>query len=151
LAEILKADNVSFDDLLHEYGLDKVSEEGECIPEKNFIRANEIILPNIIRKLREGKIVILDGCFYHKRHIDHLVRNLPTQHYAFNLKATLRTCIERDGGREKAYGVDAAEAVYYLVSRFDYGIDIHTDDKTVGQVVEELLAHLPTRPAGNGP
>jgi len=149
LAEILKADYMPFDDLLHEYGLDRGSEDEGCIPEKNFIRANELILPRIIKELNGGEIVILDGCFYHKGQIDHLVRNLPTPHYAFNLKATLRTCIERDGGREKAYGVDAATVVYYLVSRFDYGIDIHTDDKTVGQVVEEILAHLPTRPWGN--
>ena len=149
LAEILKAEYISIDGLLHKYGLDKVSEGEECIPENNYIRANELILPRVIRKLIRGEIVIFDGCFYHKGQIDHLVRNLPKPHYTFNLKATLRTCIERDSRRGKAFGADAAAAVYYLVSRFDYGIDIHTDDKTVGQVVEVILTHLPARPAGN--
>jgi len=148
LVEILKADYIPFDDLLHEYGLDRGSEEEGCIPEKKFIKANEIILPRISRELNGGEIVIFDGCFYHKGQIDHLVRNLPEPHYAFNLRATLRTCIERDGGRKMAYGADAAVAVHYLVSRFDYGINIDTDDKTEGQVVEEILAHFPTRPAG---
>jgi len=144
LAEILKAGYVSIDDLLCEYGLDRVSEE-ECIPADNFIRATEIILPSVVKKLGEGEIVILDGCFYHEEQIDHLVRNLPEPHYAFNLRATLRTCIERDSGRKKAYGVYAAAAVYNLVSKFDYGINIDTNDKTEEQVVGEILAHLRAR------
>jgi len=145
LAEALKAGYVSIDDALHEYGLDRISEEEECIPVNNFLRLNEMILPSVVRKLGEGEIVILDGCFYHKEQIDHLIRNLPMPHYAFNLRATLRTCIERDSGRKKAYGADAATTVYDLVSRFDYGINIDTNDKTERQVVGEILAHLPAR------
>jgi adenylate kinase family enzyme len=145
LAKALKACYISIDALLHEYGLDVVSEDEECIPANNFIRATEMILPDVIGILGEGKIVILDGCFYHREQIDHLLRNLPELHYAFNLRATLRTCIERDGGRKKAYGADAAAVVHYLVSRFDYGIDIDTEDKTEGKVVKEILSHLPTR------
>jgi adenylate kinase family enzyme len=145
LAKVLKAGYISIDDLLNEHGLDRVLEEEECIPATNFISVVELILPSVVRKLGEGEIVILDGCFYHEEQIDHLLRNLPEPHYAFNLRATLRTCVERDSGRGNAYGVDAATAVYNLVSRFDYGINIDTDDKTEGQVVEEILSHLPAR------
>lgn len=145
LAKVLKAKYISIDDLLSEYGLDRVSDEEGCIPVSNFISVVERILPSVVRKLGEGEIVILDGCFYHEEQIDHLLRNLPEPHYAFNLRATLRTCIERDSGRGKAYGVDAATAVYNLVSRFDYGININTDVKTEGQVVEEILSNLPAR------
>jgi len=75
LAKILDAEHVSMDDLLNKHGLDKVLEKEGCIPAKNYIKANEIILPTAIKKLEEGKNVIFDGCFYHKEQIDHLVKN----------------------------------------------------------------------------
>ena len=151
LTKALKAYYISVDGRLSEYCFDDVSEDEECIPANNFIRATEMIMPDVIKKLDEGKIVIFDGCFYHKEQIDQLLRSLPEPHYAFNLRAKLRTCIERDGGRERAYGADAAVAVHNLVSRFDYGINIDTDDKTEGQVVEEILSHLPARSVANVP
>ena len=92
--------------------------------------------------MKKNKIVIFDGCFYFKEQIKHLEKNLPFKGYIFTLKTSLKTCIERDKNRKKVYGEDAAKAVYGLVSKFDYGINIITDKKTEKQVVEEILSYL---------
>ena len=61
LARELNGIHISIDKTLRENGLNKI--EGDSIPMKNFIKANEIIL-NIAKKdLREGKIIIFDGNF----------------------------------------------------------------------------------------
>ena len=70
LVEQLHGYYVSIDTVLEELGLDKV--EGECIPAKNFIAANEHVLPQIKNSLEDGMNVIVDGNFYHKKQLDHL-------------------------------------------------------------------------------
>ena len=114
-----------------------------CIPAKNFIRADELILPKIKSDLEGEKIVILDGCFYHKEQIEHLKKSLQVGGFIFNLKAQLEDCIARDRKRKKVYGSEAAKAVFELVSRFDEGINIDTKDKTEDQVVNKILTKLP--------
>ena len=52
-----------------------------------------------------------------------------------------------DSQRERVYGVGAATAVHYLVSRFDYGVNIDTEGKTLEQVVEDIEGHLATKPS----
>ena len=37
----------------------------------------------------------------------------------------------------------AAREVYKLVSKFDYGIKIYTNNKTKNEVVKEILSYLP--------
>ena len=142
LAKTLKAEHLSIDSVLEKYGLDKVDHYEECIPAKNFIKADEMILPEIKEKLKKGKIVIFDGCFYHKEQIEHIIKALSSEHYVFTLKAPLEVCIERDSKRKKSYGKDAAGAVHYLVSRFDYGTIIDTNKKTVEKTVKEILENL---------
>jgi predicted kinase len=141
LARRIKAVYISIDGLLAENGLDKV--EGACIPVENFVKANEIAMPEVKAHLNAGETVIFDGNFYHQGQIEHLRRTLPETCYTFTLKAPLKTCIARDKQRERVYGEGAATAVHNLVSRFDYGVSLDTDGKTASQVVQDIIAHLP--------
>jgi tRNA uridine 5-carbamoylmethylation protein Kti12 len=143
LARILDGEYISFDKLMEEHELDRGDEDEGCIPARNFVKANEIIIPKIEKLLENGKIVILDSCFYHKKSLVHLYENLPHRHYAFTLKAPVEVCIQRDRGREWVYGEGAARAVHEMVSGFDEGIVIDTDGKTLAQTVEEITSHLP--------
>lgn len=59
LAEKINAHYFSIDQILQEHGLDKVDDpDAETIPAKNFIKANEIILPIALRELEQGRVVI---------------------------------------------------------------------------------------------
>ncbi len=141
LARRLDGAYISIDELLAENGLDQV--EGECIPVENFVKANELVLPEVKASLDAGDMVVFDGNFYHQGQIEHLIQNLPGTCYAFTLKAPFETCIARDRQRDRVYGEGAAAAVHHLVSRFDYGVNLDTDGKTAAQVVGDILAHLP--------
>ncbi len=143
LATRLNASYISIDIILKKYGLDQVSPDAACIPVKNFLKANEIVLPEAKETLRNGRIVIFDACFYHKKQIGHLIKNLPFPHYVFTLKVPLSICIERDKKRNKTLGKDAASAVHKLVSRFDYGKVIDASTGNINAVVREILSHLP--------
>ncbi|MBN1169486.1 AAA family ATPase [Candidatus Micrarchaeota archaeon] len=144
LSKILEAEYVPIDLVLEKLGLDKVEKDVGCIPAANFIMADDHILPTLEKKLREGKAVIFDACFYHKEHIEHLIQHLPYPHYVFSLKAPLEVCIKRDYKRNKTHGNDAAAAVYQLVSRFDYGIVIDVSSKNINQTIKEILSYLPS-------
>jgi thymidylate kinase len=142
LSEALTAEYVSIDKILEEYGLDKADPEAECIPAEKFIKANEIILPGVKEKLKNGKRVVFDACFYHKEPIEHLIKNLPYPNYIFTLKTPVEVCIARDSKRSKTHGEDAARAVHKLVSRFDYGTVIDAN-KPLDETLKEILSHLP--------
>jgi len=139
LAEILKAEYISFDKVLEENGLDR--EDDNFIPE-DFIKANEIVLPKAKDSLKKGRIVIFDGNFHFKEQIEHLINSLPYKYYIFDLKASIGTCIKRDSERERVYGEKATREVFELVSKFDYGIKIYTDKKTKEEVIKEILSYL---------
>jgi len=141
LAKFLRAKYVSIDLILRKHGLDKAHYEG--IPAQNFIKANKIILPEVKAKLKSDRIVIFDGCFYHKKQIQHIIKALSAPHYIFTLKAPLKVCIARDSKRKTSYGKDAATAVHNLVSRFDYGTVINTNKKTIAQTIKRVLSYLP--------
>lgn len=139
LAKKLNAEYLSVDRILEENGLDR--EDNKFTPE-DFIKANEIILPKIKEDLAIGKVVIFDGCFYMKEQIEHLEKSLPGKIYAFDLKAPVGVCIKRDNKRKRVYGEQAARGVHKLVSKFDYGINIKTDNKTSEQVTKEIIKKL---------
>jgi tRNA uridine 5-carbamoylmethylation protein Kti12 len=141
LASILNAVRIGMDDILEEHNLDSMIQGASNIPVKNFIKANEIILPSVKEYLSQGKIVIFDGCFYYKESIENLIENLPFSHYVFTLKAPLQVCIERDRQRSKSYGIDAARIVYFLVSKFDYGMPIDVV-KSCNENIKDILTHL---------
>jgi len=140
LAKKLKAKYISIDEVLKKHDLDVIDKKEGCILAKNFIKGNNIILAKIKEKLKE-KVVILDGCFYHKEQIEHLKKNLKPI-FIFTLKAPLKVCIERDTNRKKSYGKDAAKAVFDLVSRFDYGYIIDTENKDIDETVKEIVSYL---------
>jgi len=141
LAERLNAVYISIDAVLEENYLDKSNPDIGCIPAKNFIKANEIILPEIKKQLKGGKTVILDGNFYYKEAIKHLIKELNFPHHVFTLKVPVDVCIERDRNRNKSYGEDAARAVHMLVSRFDYGVKVDAI-KPLNDILDEILIHL---------
>jgi len=147
LTKILNAEYISMDKILKENNLDVVDPVINCIPEKNFIRANEIILPKANKHLSRGRIVIFDGCFYHKKSVEHLIRNLPYQNYVFTLKAPVEVCIERNNKRKNKLGEKAARDVHKLASDFDYGIII-VSTKPLKIIIEEILSHLPKKRSG---
>lgn len=142
LSKILKAEYFSIDKILEKHNLDKIDEKQGRIPASNFIKADNLILPKINNLLKKGKIVILDGCFYHKEQIKHIENNIHARGYVFNLKAPLKTCITRDSRRKNYYGKEAAEAVHKLVSKFDYGTNINADNKYEEQVTNEILSKI---------
>ena len=142
LAKELNAEYASVDEVLDKHGLDQAPTEAECIPAENFIKADEIIFPEVKQLLGKNKPVIFDGCFYHKEHIEHLIKNLSYPHHIFTLKASLEICIERDKNRNKVYGEGAACAVHYLVSKFDSGIVINTENKTAEETLREVIASI---------
>ncbi len=69
LAEVLRAEYISIDEILEKHGLDKVAPREECIPAANFIKANTLVLPKAIKYLQKRKVVIFDACFYHQEQI----------------------------------------------------------------------------------
>ena len=142
LAKELNAEYISIDEILDKHGLDQAPPEAECIPVENFIKADEIIFPEVKQLLEKNKPVIFDGCFYHKKHIEHIIENLNHPYFVFTLKASLDACIERDKNRNKTYGEGAAGAVHYLVSKFDYGILINTENKTVEETLRQVIANI---------
>ena len=140
------AEIIHIDDVLKQHKLDVVSEELGCIPPENFVKAQDIILPQVKNALKQGKIVIFDACFYHKEAIEHLTSSLPFPNYIFTLKAPIDVCISRDKNRSHTYGEGAAHAVYNLVNRFDYGVNIDISG-TVEEAVEEITSSLNNAPA----
>ncbi|RLE46787.1 hypothetical protein DRJ22_01050 [Candidatus Woesearchaeota archaeon] len=144
LAKKLKAEYISIDFVLEKNDLDKVDERLGCISAKNFIKCNKIVIPKITEFLEKDKIVVIDGCFYHKEQIEDLLKKLKFKNFVFTLKAPLDICFKRDSKRKKFYGEKAAKEVFKLVSKFDYGTVIDTENKSEEEVVEEILKQLPT-------
>lgn len=141
LVEELNAEYVNLDSVLSKYGLDKVDTE-DGIPVKNFIKAQEKIIPGVRDKLSNGKIVVIDACFYYKEQIQHLIDNLGKDYVVVSLKASVDICIERDSKREKSLGEDSVRAVFGLVDRFDSGLVVDTNGKDVDQIVKEIVRYL---------
>lgn len=141
LAQVLNAEQIRVDEVLEKHDLDKIDEGEGCIPARNFIKVNEIVLPEVKEHLQNGKIVIFDACFYHKEVIEDLIENLPFAYHVFTLKAPLDVCIQRDQDRDKTHGEGAAWAVHNLVSRFDYGTIIDVD-KSLEDTLKDILSNL---------
>jgi tRNA uridine 5-carbamoylmethylation protein Kti12 len=143
LAQKLDAYYVSIDKVLEDNDLDKRLETEECISVLNFIKANEIELPNILKSLAQGQSVVVDGNFYHKEALEHLINSSKEYNvHVFTLKSPLEICIDRDSKRANPHGHWPAVAVHKLVSRFDYGICIDTSTQTVDKTLELVTEHL---------
>jgi predicted kinase len=142
LAEEIKGDYISIDDILADNNLDQVDEKEGCISLKNFLKVNEIILPRINQSIQKNVSVVVDGNFYHKDQIDDLVKNFPANNYVFTLTAPLEVCLERDSQRQKSYGKDATTAVYSLVSKFEYGKVIDVSTLTAEEATKQIISNL---------
>lgn len=141
LAKTLDAEWISLDKVLKQNDLDNPQTDAS-IPAADFIKALDIIIPSVKKLLQDNKVVIFDGCFYHREVLDHLTQGLPFPHYIFTLKVPIDTCIERDKTRDRTIGKGVAEAVYECVSQHDFGIliDANTDLDTTHKTI---LSHLP--------
>jgi hypothetical protein len=107
-------------------------------PTGQLSKGNELAIALVQNVLDAGASVVFDGNFYHLEQLEDLILRLPEGATVFTLKASLDTCVSRDRGRATSYGVGAAAAVHFLVSRFDYGVSIDTDGETAEQVVAEI-------------
>ncbi|MFA6525415.1 MAG: AAA family ATPase [Patescibacteria group bacterium] len=136
LASDLKAECVSIDEILKDYGLEK---DRDYVAE-DFIKANEIIIPKLKTILKKNNIIV-EGNFYFQEVLEHLLKNTTGNHRVFTLKAPLEICLARDKQREKSLGPLATEAIYSLVNRFDYGIPIDGRNR-IGKIVEEIINNL---------
>jgi cytidylate kinase len=141
VAERIGALYISLDEVLSKHNLDII--EGDGISVNNFIKGNEIAM-DMIKQLKP-KAIVLDGCFYREGQMEHILKNLKGRHFIFTLKAKVDECILRNQERGNPMSKDAIHDVFKLVSKKDYGIIIDTSGKTINQIVEEILGHLPLK------
>ena len=141
LAKSLKGYYISFDEVIEKNKLDII--EGNGISAKNFIKANQLVIPEVKKKIKNNKIVVFDGCFYRKKQIEHLKKNILYKHYIFSLKAPLSECLLRNKSGKRIMTEKAITEVYDLVSKIKMGIPIDTSGKSVSEIVEEIMKHLP--------
>lgn len=138
LAEALSAEYISIDTILAENKLD----QGEDIPLKNFLKANEILIPKIKVAHKNKKSVVIDGNFYFKETIEDLENKLNLPLKIFYLTAPLDICLARDAAREDSLGQLATRAVYNLVSRVDIGTKIKANEKNTEEIIEDIKKYL---------
>jgi|TARA_B100001964_G_C13822181_1_gene417795 shikimate kinase len=136
LAKILDAYYISYDNIMRENELDIV--EGDGISSKNFIKANNIILPVIKQK----EVAIIDGCFYRKEQIDHLLSKLKKRVYIFTLTADIVECLKRNKKRKNPMTKRAIIEVYNLVSRLNKGIQIETSGRNTEEVIKVIKSRI---------
>ena len=120
----------------------KEPREKGYISQKTFLKINKIMIPEAQKTLDMGKIVVFDGNFYWKSSVEDLIKKLKYPHYVFTLAASLEKCVYRDANRKNKLGKDAVKAVYKKTNSFDYGIKINMENKTTGEIVNEILNHI---------
>ncbi len=140
LAKELNSFYLNFDKVLAEHKLDKI--EGDGISTKNFIKGNKLILDDVRKRIKLNHVVIIDACFYRKRHLNHLVKNLPYKHFIFSLQSSLKECIERNKKRDKEMTDQDITDVYNLVAKYKIGIFISTENRKEKDVIDEILQYL---------
>ncbi len=144
VATALKGKRFSFDTILRRHGLDII--DGEGIPTRNFIKANNIIMPLLERQLRKGP-VILDGCFYRDEQVKNIRQRMACQLFIFSLHAPLDECVRRNNMRARKMTVAAVAAVHALASRKNHGVSIDTVGKSVDTVTREITARIRSMPS----
>jgi len=136
LAKALNADYFSFDVIMKENKLDTII--GDGIPAENFVKANEILFSLIESKNK----VVLDGCFYRKKQIDHLLKKFKDNVHIFTLDADINECLKRNKTRENPMTEDSIKQVHRLVSHLQLGTKINTSGKIIQEIVSEILNYL---------
>lgn len=135
----LNAKYFSVDQILAQNKLDIVDEKIGCISEDNFLKANQIIIQNI---LKDNQSTVVDGNFYYQNQIENLIQNTSLKSFVFTLTAPLETCIKRDSQRPKSLGIGATTAVYNLVSKFNFGEIIDITELTIKESVQNIYSKI---------
>ncbi|HLC57303.1 MAG TPA: AAA family ATPase [Candidatus Nanoarchaeia archaeon] len=141
LAKRIQAKIIHFDKIMDELGLDYIPGE-RWIPLNKFLKADEVMIPKFRKILRKNNLV-LDGNFYHKKQVEDLIKSLNFPCFVVTLKASLQECIKRDKTRKDKLGEQATADVFKLVSAFDFGVMINTQNKTPEETVKEIFSYLP--------
>jgi shikimate kinase len=137
VAKKLNAQYISFDAVMKKNKLDII--EGDGISAANFVKANNLVIPDILKQLKKGQIVLFDGCFYRAEQINHLKKQLNFKYLIFTLTATLDDCLTRNKSRRRIMSKEAIEEVYCLVKNLNIGIEIQTSGKTITDSVNEII------------
>lgn len=139
VAKRLRGEYISVDSVLTNHKLDQFPWGTYSIPLENFIAANKMMKPAIEVALESNKPVIIDGCFYFRKALDDLLRDIPKPHHVFTLIAPIEVCIERDRQREHSLGEEAARGVYHLTSKLTLGEELDATEP-VEKSVERIVA-----------
>ena len=94
-------------------------------------------------KLDKNIPIIFDGCFYRKKQLVHLIKNLQYKCYIFSLNAPVGVCFKRNKTRSRALPKKAVHKVHVLASKNKHGIIIETNNKTEKQIIKEILSYFP--------
>lgn len=138
LSRLLCADYISIDEVMTAYHLDT---DDSNIPVRNFLAANEAIVPRIQASLKEYMPTILDGHFYFHEQIAH-IRNALDDVKIITLSAKIEDCLQRDQQKDNPCGQKAVKEVYEKLGGFTSGQIIDTGDLTIPRVIEEVLKKL---------
>ena len=140
LAKLLGAKHICIDRVLDEHNL---THDKECgyISQRSFKKANELVAPRVKKLLEKGMIVVIDGNFYWKSAIEHLISRLNYPHHVFTLQAPVELCIERDSKRQKKHGRNAALVVHKKAMEFEYGTPLDAR-LSVDELLHAILAYL---------
>ena len=128
---------VSFDEVLEKNGLDTIV--GDSIPLINYLQANAIILPEIKQELKAGRIVILDGCFYHTEQHADLERQLQMKIPVISLTIPLAEAVRRNALRGSTMPEHAVKEVYALVENAPLGTKLDTNRRTVEDTAANVI------------
>lgn len=139
LASKLKAKYISVDEILKQNKLDVFDEKIGCIPERFFLKANQIIIQDV---LRNNQSAVVDGNFYYQNQIEDLVSESPFKSFVFTLTAPLEICIKRDSERQKSLGIGATTAVYNLVSNYNSGEVVDISKLTIEESLQKIYSKI---------
>ena len=146
LSSKIKAEVFHIDNMLDRLNLGYKQGE-KWVPLNNFLEVDKKIISEINKKIKHKKIII-EGNFYHKEHIKDLLKSINSKNYIFTLKASVKTCIERDSKRN-SIGKKNIKDVHKLVSKFDEGILINTDNKNKEEIVKEIISYIKNEQSKN--
>ena len=150
LAARLAAHRISIDQILEEQRLEEW--EGDRIPPRCFLRANDFAVREAEPLLFRGVPVVLEGNFYYESQLDDLEQRLRWPHRILTLEAPLDVCIERDRGRPRtrdgqepkageSLGAEATATVFEMVAQVRRGEPIDATgslEETVTSILHRL-------------
>ena len=130
LTRALRGTYLSMDKIVDKNRVTKKPAKDGMMDTRNFLKANEVMLPIVRELLSKGKFAITDGCFYRKEQIVDIINKLGEDKVlVFDLKAPLKVCIERDKNRKltssqinkilSEQSISLSKPIITQISRFD--------------------------------